>query len=263
MKEWNKNNIKAVFFDIDGTLFSHTQKKIPESTLESLDKLRKNGILIFLATGRSLAELDKMSVGDIPFDGYVTMNGHMCYNRKRELVHSLTMEKEDCDILVKLFNEKALAMSIVEEDRMYLNYVDDMVRQIHDDITTEVIPIGEYNGADIYQFILYYPSEECGKWLEGTKKCKIHYWHPMAGDVLHGDSGKAASIEIILPFYDLMKEEIMVIGDGENDIDMIEYAGVGVAMGNADDKVKEHADYITTHIDQDGIKNALEHYNLI
>ena len=85
----------------------------------------------------------------------------------------------------------------------------------------------------------------------------------MAGDVLHSDSGKAASIEIILPFYDLMKEEIMVIGDGENDIDMIEYAGVGVAMGNADDKVKEHADYITTHIDQDGIKNALEHYNLI
>jgi len=256
-------NIKAVFFDIDGTLFSHTLKKIPDSTIESLHLLREKGILTFLATGRGMDEIEIMPVGRLPFDGYVTMNGHMCYDREKNLLHSIVMDEEDCRIFIKLFQEKTLPICIVEKERMYLNFVNDTVERIYADITTEVVPVGEYQGGDIYQFVVFDNPKEWEQWMTGTKKSKIHFWHPMAADILHSDSGKAASIGIILPFYELTKDEIMVIGDGENDIDMIEYAGIGVAMGNAEEIVKIHADYVTEHIDEDGLKHALEHYGLI
>ena len=59
------------------------------------------------------------------------------------------------------------------------------------------------------------------------------------------------------------KEEIMAFGDAENDIDMLEYAGIGIAMGNGDDGVKAVADFVTRDIDEDGIAYALKHFGLI
>ena len=63
--------IKAVFFDMDGTLFSHTSGQIPPSARQALQQLRENGIRIFLSTGRCMAELKQMAADDVEFDGYV------------------------------------------------------------------------------------------------------------------------------------------------------------------------------------------------
>ena len=59
------------------------------------------------------------------------------------------------------------------------------------------------------------------------------------------------------------QEDTIAIGDGGNDVSMLGYAGIGIAMGNATDEVKAHADYVTTSVDEDGIYNALKHFNLI
>lgn len=67
----------------------------------------------------------------------------------------------------------------------------------------------------------------------------------------------------VLDFYHIKKEETMAFGDGHNDIDMLEYVHIGIAMGNANDEVKKHADDITDDIDQDGIYNALKKYHII
>ena len=67
--------IKAAFFDIDGTLFSHTIHAIPESTRRTVNLLREKGIKVFIATGRSLKETKRVPLGDMKFDGYVTLTG--------------------------------------------------------------------------------------------------------------------------------------------------------------------------------------------
>ncbi len=59
------------------------------------------------------------------------------------------------------------------------------------------------------------------------------------------------------------RSEIMAFGDGENDMDMLRFAGIGVAMGNASDMVKAAADYVTDTVDENGIENALRHFGLI
>ena len=77
------------------------------------------------------------------------------------------------------------------------------------------------------------------------------------------DGGKNKGIDAIINHFGIKLEETMAFGDGGNDIDMLKHAGIGVAMENARDDVKEIADFITTSVDDDGITNALKHYNVL
>ena len=76
--------IKVVFFDVDGTLLSHSQNVVPESTRRALDKLRKAGVKVVAATGRFMKELEKLPVHELEFDGYLTLNGVQCLDEKKE-----------------------------------------------------------------------------------------------------------------------------------------------------------------------------------
>ena len=75
--------------------------------------------------------------------------------------------------------------------------------------------------------------------------------------------GKASGIQKYLDQHGIQKEETMAFGDGENDIEMLQFAGIGVAMGNADKRVKEQADYVTSTVDEGGIEQALRYFGLI
>lgn len=78
--------IKAAFFDIDGILFSHTMHKIPDSARKAVHLLRENGVKVFLATGRGIRTLKKVSWGDLVFDGYITLNGQICLDARENVL---------------------------------------------------------------------------------------------------------------------------------------------------------------------------------
>ncbi len=90
--------IKAIFFDIDGTLFSHTQNKIPDSTLESLSILRQKGIKTIIATGRHKIDIKRLPVKDIPFDGYLTLNGQLLLDENLIAYASTPIERVKCKL---------------------------------------------------------------------------------------------------------------------------------------------------------------------
>ena len=81
--------------------------------------------------------------------------------------------------------------------------------------------------------------------------------------LIHIDCGKAFGIQKILEHYGYCRNECIAFGDGGNDIDMLQYAGIGVAMGNSKESVKAAADYITEDCDSDGVVSALLHFRLI
>ena len=72
-----------------------------------------------------------------------------------------------------------------------------------------------------------------------------------------------AGIKRYLELTGIKREEIIAFGDAENDLDMLRFAGIGVAMGNGAEEVKAAADYVTADIDDDGIEKALKHFQLI
>ena len=88
-------------------------------------------------------------------------------------------------------------------------------------------------------------------------------WHYGGLDIIAGGGGKMVGIKRYLDHVGIKPEEIIAFGDAENDLDMIRFAGIGVAMGNGKEEVKAAADFVTADIDDDGIEKALKHYNLI
>ena len=93
--------------------------------------------------------------------------------------------------------------------------------------------------------------------------CQITRWSSSGIDILPGDGGKVSGIRRYLDHHGIAPEEAMAFGDEDNDKEMLEFVGIGVAMGNAVDTAKEKADYITAHVDDDGVAKALRHFGLI
>ncbi len=255
--------IKAIFFDIDGTLFSHANNKIPDSTIDCLKKLRNKGVKTIIATGRHKIDLVTLPVKDIPFDGYLTLNGQLLLDEDLKTYASTPIDKEEMEIVSRIFNKKKIPMILVTENDRYINYVDDTVIKVLKGEHMDIPPIKEYGGEIIYQAMAYIQKNRQDLLDSLLDECSITSWHPTGIDIIPVGGGKSNGIKQYIKANNLKVEETMAFGDGDNDCGMLKFVGIGVAMGNASTKAKQAADYITDDIDNDGIKKALEHFNII
>lgn len=256
--------IKAIFFDLDGTLLSHTTKCIPQDTVQALRKLRDKGIRIFMATGRHSTELERLPVQDIRFDGYVTLNGQLCLNESGDVIFGAPFNENVTDDLTALFCEKRYPLALVEKDRIYINYVDDTVRKVQRSISTPVPEIGTYKNGKIYQAIAFLTRQEetvFEKYI--PEGCRFARWCDNGVDIISDQGGKVEGIKYFCNLYGIERNEIMTFGDAENDIDMLKAAEIGVAMGNGGECVRKIADYVTSDVDDDGIGKTLRHFHVI
>ncbi len=255
--------IKAVFFDIDGTLYSHKSQSIPDSTLKVLEILREKGIKTFVATGRHFEEIDEFPVGKLSFDGYVMLNGQICTDEKRQIVQGNPIEGKAAEYLLNAFFKHEMPVLILEKDGMYINYVNQEVIDGQAAISTAIPEIGEYTGNPIYQMVCYGGKAVEEKLIANLPNCQITRWCAYGVDVIAKNGGKVNGIKRMLELHNIGRDEMIAFGDGENDKEMLEFSGIGVAMGNAVPKVKEIADYVTDDIDADGIWNALKYFSII
>lgn len=255
--------IKVIFFDIDGTLLSHASRIVPKSAREAIKKLQENGIKCVCATGRSLLEIEELVVNDIPFDSYITLNGQVVFDGNRNFLFGNPIQNEEKQMIIDLFNNKVTPVMMIEKDDIYMNFVNDYVIKAQHDVSTPVFPVKEYKGNDFYMVSVYVDSEHEELFRTNFNHCLVTRWHDLGLDIVSKEGGKVAGIEKYIKMNNISLEETMALGDGENDIAMLEYVNVGIAMGNAKDKVKEIADYVTDDIDDDGVYKALKHFELV
>jgi hydroxymethylpyrimidine pyrophosphatase-like HAD family hydrolase len=130
-------------------------------------------------------------------------------------------------------------------------------------ISSKVPPEGEYEGAPLYQACVYITEEETAVLEPVLGKCVVTRWHPGGVDIIAKGGGKRTAVEQYCRLQGWKPEEIIAFGDGENDIPMLEIAGIGVAMGNAGQIVKDKADYVTLTVREDGVCAALRHFGLL
>jgi hydroxymethylpyrimidine pyrophosphatase-like HAD family hydrolase len=93
--------------------------------------------------------------------------------------------------------------------------------------------------------------------------CISGRWHPAFTDITARGTDKGSALHEMAQFLGLQMNRMVAFGDGGNDLTMIREAGIGIAMGNANDVLKQAADYITTTVDDDGVLNALRHYGVV
>ena len=255
--------IKAAFFDIDGTLIDHSVGKIPEDTRAALKRLQENGVLIFTSTGRHIRELRELGVTELHFDGHVLLNGQICLDREEQVTVALPMAEEDVQAILPWFEEKRLPIAFVEQEQIYINYIDGRVEQTQKDISSALPEIGTYTGAPVYLMNIFADDADVARALARMPHCAMTRWNPYGVDIIAAGNSKAKGIERVLRRYGIDREEIIAFGDGENDMEMLTFAGIGVAMGNADPEVKEIADYVTAPVGEGGIALGLSHFGLI
>ena len=116
---------------------------------------------------------------------------------------------------------------------------------------------------DVCQLSPFFDEEQEREIRPLLPNCEIGRWHPAFVDVSALGNTKQLGIDQICRHFGIDVTDTMAIGDGGNDIPMLRHAGIGVAMGNANDTVKAEADYVTDTVDQDGIAKALQHFGLV
>lgn len=253
--------IQAVFFDIDGTLLSHRSCAVPDSTRRALVKLGDSHIKRVIATGRHSTEIDILPFHDMQFDAYITLNGQLCYDADGTIFHENPL-RETAEIL-RLFESCTVPITLVEKDRMYINFINEQVIQAHKAVAIPLPPVMKYSGRTLYQAILYVNRDEQAEATKTLKNVEITRWNDNGIDVIAKGGSKVTGIEKYLAAKGYTREETAAFGDGENDREMLRYVHKGIAMGNASSSVKAAADFVTTNVDEDGIQNGLHYLGLV
>ena len=168
--------IKAAFFDVDGTLLSHRTKSVPNSARDAIAKLQAQGIKCVVATGRQIGQFRKLPVGDISFDGYITLNGQLTLDAQQKRLYGTPIEGKAKESCIKLFEENRMPALLVEEERVYLNFVNQRVLDVQEIISTPVPALGQYTGKEIYQVCVYLNEEEIHQLGEIAEECAMARW---------------------------------------------------------------------------------------
>lgn len=257
------NDVKIVFFDIDGTILPFGEKKVPRSTIESINKLRAKGIKVIVATGKSIKQMLDTSVGSIHFDGYITLNGQICYDEYMHMFFGTPIKDEEMEVLAQAFRGRKIPFALISEFSRYINYVDEDVIRHNKETNSRVPEINRYHGEKIYQITAYTSAKNVDILKNILDYCDVTYWAEGAIDIYSKGGGKMNAIKSWIKRLGFKREETMAFGDGANDAEMLKFCNIGVAMGNGMDIAKASADYVTTRSNEDGIYKALKHFGII
>ena len=115
----------------------------------------------------------------------------------------------------------------------------------------------------VLQLTPFFRVEDEATILPAMKHCISARWNPLFTDITVKGADKGSALLKLAAHIGLEPSECIAFGDGGNDMSILRAAGIGVAMGNANEEVQDAADYITTSVDEDGIRNAFIHFNII
>lgn len=255
---------------MDGTLLN-SKGIITEKTLEAIHEAQKQGVLVTLSTGRPIQGVDKYN-GLLGIDGPVIIyNGAMIVHAKtKEILYEQNLDTEDARKILELGDQINTTMCIWSRNQLYVNEMNERIniyRQLSD-VTPILIEDYEQLFAQGITKILWNDEVERIPMIEETLAAEgftdVTYCtsKPMYMEIFSSQVSKAKAMEKVGELTGILQSEMIGIGDGKNDLSMIEYAGLGIAMGNAPDEVKEKSDAVTLSNDCDGIAEAIKKYVL-
>lgn len=277
--------IKAVFFDIDGTLLTDN-RTVSKSTILAINALKKKGILVGLATGRD-PRFVLQYMASLGLDMAVTYNGQYIFSRD-QVLFSQVLEPRQVEQLVDYakVNHKDLSFGTAKGvfgsrimsagtgnlayriTRMIPESWAGFVNFIFNRLIRLVRPQKETNlkgflFQPIYQMMMLTTEKETRKLAEQFTDLTFTRSSPYATDIISKGNSKLSGILRVVEQYRISPEQVMVFGDSSNDVEMLRGFRYSVAMGNGTRLVKQVAAFVTDTNNRDGIYKALVHYGVI
>ncbi|MFS9214765.1 bifunctional Cof-type HAD-IIB family hydrolase/peptidylprolyl isomerase [Streptococcus infantis] len=261
---YKAKKIKIIFFDIDDTLRNSKTGFVPSTIPRVFKQLREKGILTGIATGRGIFGVVP-EIKALNPDFFVTLNGAYIEDKKGNVIYSNKIAKDKVEEYIAWTKEVGIDYGLVGSHAAKLSRRTEMISQAIDPIYPNLeVDRDFYQNEDIYQMWTF---EEQGDDLtlpdSLASTLRMVRWHEHSSDVVPISGSKAAGVAKVVDQLGLKPENVMVFGDGLNDLELFDYAGISVAMGISHDKIKEKADYITKTLEEDGIFDALEGFGMV
>jgi len=259
---------KLMAVDIDGTLLNDSGV-LTENTKNAIRKWVSKGRIFTIASGRPVQGVEKLNKEldlDVPF---ITYNGAMVVMGKSKLVlYERKLSPGDSIDIIRLGQKYNTTMMIWNDNKLFVNEINERVNrykmisgvepvvvndleQIAENGVTKILWYDEIERVQQYQ-------KEIGEYLKAD--VNFHPSRPYFMEFVDKNASKAIALEKLGCYYGIKQSEMIAVGDGYNDLSMIEYAGLGVAMGNAPDEVKQKADYITLSNEEDGVAHVIHKF---
>ncbi|MCK9287769.1 MAG: Cof-type HAD-IIB family hydrolase [Sphaerochaetaceae bacterium] len=264
----DKMHIKAVAFDLDGTLLT-SDKHVAPSSIKAISRLRDMGILPVVATGRNVALARHLIIqAGIPTP-LINCNGaciydwdhdtdllHITLNEKASLAALEFARQSSCHLHVFMDHE-----IYFEEDGKYADFLEPISTEIG-----KVVDFSTFFNHPRFTKAMYIGRME--ETLPVRRLFEQHfgdtlslvYSHPEFFEVMPKEATKGAALATLMETYGISSQETMAFGDSENDIEMLQWVGHPVAMANASDQVKALFDNQAPSNDDDGIARYLESF---
>ncbi|SFL65679.1 Cof subfamily of IIB subfamily of haloacid dehalogenase superfamily/HAD-superfamily hydrolase, subfamily IIB [Paenibacillus sp. 1_12] len=254
---------KIVFFDVDGTITNHEDGSIPNSTKEAIQALKNKGLRVVAATGRPLSMCQE--IRELGIDTFITANGAYV-KHNQQVIHKVPMDKNHIQQVLEFAYTHNHGLSFFTEDFCMNGAQDIEILKA----LKETLSLHDYPAIDpliylqeVYLMCLYATDETVETYMKQFPHLTFKRWHPFVLNVLQEEVSKSLAIIQVLQYFNMDHSEAIAFGDGENDIDMLELVGLGIAMGNGNDKLKAAADFVTKKSSENGIEFALKKYGIL
>lgn len=263
---------KLLASDIDGTLIT-SKRELTEKTIKAVNGLKNKGVFFTLSTGRPLQNI-RQFIEPLKLETPVIIyNGAMIVDPKtEEILFDKTMLKEDASLLINNGKEWGANMLIWSKGKLYAHEYNKYIEFYHKQCTVAPIMIEsesmerEIIDRGITKLLWHNEVPDIQDFVKnkipkiGIKNTTLCTSMPYFLELFNKDISKAVSLGKVGEICGVSTDEIIAVGDGENDVEMLQFAGLGIAVDNASDLVKEKADEITLSNDEDGVAALIEKY---
>lgn len=266
--------IKLIAIDLDGTLLN-TQHEMTERAEKVLKSAMSQGVRIVIATGKTFASAKHLvkrlglTTPGIYNQGTITFNNDGSVHSQQiidtMLARQIITFAEDRDYLVGVYSGSRILV------RKMSKRMDELTTHFHEPSPEEVGPLQNIlDTTPVNKIIAIAPDDSrrimALRWQLsiqiGSGARLLSAGIPDEIEVLPPNTSKGSALKVLLKEMGITANQVMAIGDGENDVEMLQMAGLGVAMGNANDHVKSVANTTTKTNDEDGVAEAIEKYVL-
>lgn len=261
---------KAVFFDIDGTLFD-LKYRVPKSAIEAIHKLRENGIYAFISTGRSRAFISEKDILNIGFDGVSAACGTYITYQDKVILEKL-LDKDDILKTLKVLDDNKVFAVLEGSEYLYFDrekYKDqNRMGKVFEEqfLDGKILPVtGNEENCIINKMTLHLNGDkDFDRVINMLGDTYDYVYHkPNYMELLPPGFNKGTGIKYVCDYLGIDLEDTYAFGDSSNDLDMFKTVKYSVCMGNGTDEAKKAAGYITDRLENDGILKGLKYYDLI
>ena len=271
-------NIKCIALDLDRTTLN-ASGRLSDGNYNALCHAIENGVHIVIASGRSFDTLPKDVLAVPGIEYAITSNGAAIYHIPTSTcLHEYKMTPDSVECIIQIAKQHETALEVFIDGKAYAlkAYVEDPVSygttpQAIPYIQSTRIPIDDIisfirehiDHIDSMDIVVSGEQQKQLIWNELKYNCDEIYITSSVSQLIeisHKDAGKHSGLRFIREYLNLKSEETAAFGDGDNDIDLLKEAGIGIAMENASSKCKDAATFITKHHDKDGVAYGITEF---